>query len=248
MRSTGNTIFIPGATSGIGRGLAERFADRGDHVIVGGRRRELLDEIAQHPNIDAVVIDTSDAESIRTVSADVQERFPDLNVLVPMAGIMRPEDVHTDVFLETAEAVVATNLLGPIRLVAAFGTFLAGKPGAAIVTVSSGLAFTPLVAVTPTYNATKAAIHSLSENWRMQLADVGIQVIELVPPAVQTDLMGGADNPDYMPLEDYLAETVSLLESQPEAHEILVEQVKPLRHSVVDGTYDGILASAVGAP
>ena len=246
MLPTGNTIFLPGATSGIGRGLAERFAARGDHVIVGGRRRQLLDEIAQHPNIDAVEIDTSDAESIRTVSADVQQRFPDINVLMPMAGIMRSEDVHTDAFLETAETTIATNLLGPIRLVAAFTGFLADKPGATIVTVSSGLAFTPLVMVTPTYNATKAAIHSLSENWRMQLEDAGIQVVELAPPAVQTDLMGHGDDPDYLPLDDFLTETMSLFESQPDAHEILVERVKPLRNSVVNGTYDQMLQRGAG--
>ena len=117
MRITGNTIFLPGGTSGIGRGLAERFAARGNRVVIGGRRQELLDEItAANERIESVRIDTSDAASIRDVSAEVQERFPDTNVLLPMAGIMRPEDVTTGGFLDTAEAIITTNLLGPVRL------------------------------------------------------------------------------------------------------------------------------------
>lgn len=244
MRTSGNTIFIPGATSGIGRGLAERFAERGDHVIVGGRRRALLDEIAQHPRIDAVEIDMSSADSIAAVSAQLQQRFPQLNVIMAMAGIMRDEDVHSDGFLADAELTVTTNLLGPIRLVAAFSDFLAGQTDPAIVTVSSGLAFTPLVVATPTYNATKAAVHVLSENWRTQLADAAIQVIELVPPAVQTDLQGDPTNPNAMPLEDFLIETMALLSSDPDATEILVERVKPLRYSVVNGTYHQMMPAA----
>lgn len=246
MRTSGSTIFLPGGTSGIGRGLAERFADRGDRVIIGGRRRALLDEVAgSHPRMEAVEIDTSDAASIRDVAADVQARFPEIDVLLPMAGIMRPEDVHSGDFLSTAEATVATNLLGPIRLMAAFSEFLAAKEQATIITVSSGLAFTPL-ALTPTYDATKAAIHALSVAWRLQLADTGVQVIELVPPAVQTDLMPGPNSARAMPLEEYLTETMSLLESQPAADEILVEPVKAMRFSVQDGTYDDMVRMLAG--
>jgi uncharacterized oxidoreductase len=247
MRSTGNTIFLPGGTSGIGRGLAERFAARGDRVIIGGRRQELLDEIAaSHDRIEAVRIDTSDPVSIRDASAEVQERFPETDALLAMAGIMRPEDVTGGGFLDTAEATVATNLLGPIRLWAAWADFLTAKPSATLLTVSSGLAFTPL-ALTPTYDATKSAIHALSDAWRFQLAGTGVQVIELVPPAVQTDLMGGADNPDYLPLDDYLTETVSLLESQPDAREILVQRVLPLRWSERDGRRDDLMAMLAGS-
>lgn len=246
MRSSGNTVFLPGGTSGIGRGLAERFADRGDRVIIGGRRRALLDEISKHAGIEAVQIDTSDAASIREVAADVQARYPEIDVLLPMAGIMRPEDVHSGDFLATAEATVATNLLGPIRLVAAFADFLTVKEQATILTVSSGLAFTPL-AMTPTYNATKAAIHMLSEAWRVQLADTGVQVIELVPPAVKTDLMPGPASEQAMPLDDFLTETMALLESQPDADEILVENVKPLRYSVQNGAYDDLVRMLSGA-
>ena len=246
MRTTGNTIFLPGGTSGIGRGLAERFAARGDRVIVGGRRQALLDELAaSSPLIEAVRIDTSDPESIRAVSADVQRRFPETNVLLAMAGIMRPEDVANGGFLDAAEATVTTNLLGVIRLWAAWAEFLTAKDEAVLITVSSGLAFTPL-ALTPTYDATKAAVHALSDAWRLQLAGTGTQVVELVPPAVQTDLMPGPNTAHAMPLDDYLDETVRLLEEQPDAAEVLVERVKPLRFSEVNGDRDGLMRMLAG--
>lgn len=245
MRSTGNTIFLPGGTSGLGRGLAERFAARGDRVIVGGRRQELLDEIAgANERIEAVRIDTTDPESILAASAEVQERFPETNVLLAMAGIMRAEDVTGGGFLDTAEATVTTNLLGPIRLWAAWADFLATKADAAVLTVSSGLAFTPMAA-TPTYDATKAAIHALSDAWRLQLAG-RVQVIELVPPHVRTDLMPGTDTSAAMPLDDYLTETVALLEQQPDATEILVERVKPLRFSELHGDRADLMRMLAG--
>jgi uncharacterized oxidoreductase len=247
MRSTGNTIFLPGGTSGLGRGLAERFAARGDRVIIGGRRQELLDEIANgHDRIEAVRIDCSSADSIRDVSAEVQRRFPETNVLLPMAGIMRPEDATGADFLATAEETIATNLLGPIRLWAAWSEFLTRQSDAALITVSSGLAFTPL-ALTPTYNATKSAVHSLSDSWRLQLAGTGVQVIELVPPAVRTDLMPGPNTARAMPLDEYLDETMRLLEEQPDAQEILVERVKPLRFSEVNGTRGDLMQLLAGS-
>ncbi len=246
MRISGSTIFVAGGTSGIGLGLALRLRQAGNQVIVGGRRTDLLDRIAaEHPDVATVVIDTSDAASVTAAAREVIERFPDVNVVVAMAGIMLAEDVHSADFLPVAEATVATNLLGPLRLVAAFVGTLRAQPEAAILTVSSGLAFVPLP-ITPTYNATKAAIHSLSESMRVQLADTAVQVIELVPPAVRTALMGQQDAENAMPLDEFLDETMMLLESQPDATEILVERVKPLRHAEVDGTYDKILATLGG--
>ncbi|MBW4040833.1 MAG: SDR family NAD(P)-dependent oxidoreductase [Acidobacteria bacterium] len=247
MRTTGSTIFLPGGTSGIGRGLAERFAARGDRVIVGGRRQELLDELAaSSPLIEAVRIDMSDPASIREVSAAVQARFPETDVLLAMAGIMRPEDVTTGGFLETAEATVTTNLLGPIRLWAAWAAFLTAKEEATLITVSSGLAFTPL-ALTPTYDATKSAVHALSDAWRLQLAGTGMQVVELVPPAVQTALMPGPNTAHAMPLAEYLDETVRLLEAHPDATEVLVERVKPLRFSERNGDRDALMRTLADA-
>ncbi|MGJ0388330.1 SDR family oxidoreductase [Microbacterium sp. CGR1] len=239
MNISGNTIFIPGATSGIGLALAQKFAERGNTVIVGGRRTELLDRIAaENPGIDTVTIDTTDADSIRAAAQTVIAAHPDLNVVITMAGIMRAEDWTTPAgFLETAEATVSTNLLGPIRLIAAFIEHLRTVPDATIMTVSSGLAFAPL-RVTPTYNATKAAIHMLSESLRLQLEGSTVKVLELEPPAVRTSLMPGQESSDFaMPLDDFVDEVVGLIETQPDATEIQVENVKFLRYGEARGDY-----------
>ncbi|MCM3780485.1 SDR family oxidoreductase [Microbacterium hydrocarbonoxydans] len=245
MNISGNTIFIPGATSGIGLALAQRFAERGNTVIVGGRRGELLEQIAaENPGIDTVQIDTTDADSIRSAAAQVLAAHPDLNVLITMAGIMRAEDwTASSGFLETAESIVTTNLLGPIRLIAAFIDHLVTRPDATIMTVSSGLAFAPL-RVTPTYNATKAAIHMLSESVRLQLAGTSVAVQELEPPSVRTALMPGQESSDFaMPLDDFVSEVIGIIESQPDAREIQVENVKFLRYGEARGDYDQVVAT-----
>jgi short-subunit dehydrogenase involved in D-alanine esterification of teichoic acids len=175
----------------------------------------------------------------------VTRAHPELNVLVNMAGIMLPEDLHDSGFLATAESTIATNLLGPIRMLAAFIPFLTQKQDAAILNVSSGLAFVPLP-MTPTYNATKAAIHSFTESLRVQLADTGVQVLELVPPAVRTALMGQENSEQAMPLADFLTEAMALLRDQPEAKEVLVENVKFLRFAEANGSYDNVLALLSG--
>lgn len=239
MDISGNTIFIPGATSGIGLALARALREKGNTVVVGGRRTELLGELAAE-GFGTVRVDTADAASIEQAARDVLRRYPDLNVLMTMAGIMRAEDwTRPGDFLATAETVITTNVLGPIRLIAAFIEHLRSRKDATIITVSSGLAFVPLK-VTPSYNASKAAIHMLSESIRLQYPDV--RVVELVPPSVQTDLMPGQrDNERAMPLDEFVAETVALLESQPDANEILVERVKFLREAVQRGDYDHVV-------
>jgi short-subunit dehydrogenase involved in D-alanine esterification of teichoic acids len=243
MDITNSTVFIPGATSGIGLALAVALHEQGSTVVVGGRRTELLEQIAaDHPGIDTVRIDTTDPESIASAAKDVIERHPDLDTLVTMAGIMRTEDWHhPEGFLDTAEQIVTTNVLGPIRLIGAFVEHLQTRPHATIVTVSSGLAFAPLK-VTPTYDASKAAIHMLSEALRLQLADTSVDVVELVPPSVATDLMPGQRESAFaMPLDAFVAEVVDLLRTQPDAHEILVERVKFLRFGEARGDYDEVV-------
>jgi short-subunit dehydrogenase involved in D-alanine esterification of teichoic acids len=245
MNISGNTVFIPGSTSGIGLALALALRAEGNTVIVGGRRTEVLDRIAaDYPGIDTVPIDTADPASIDSAARDVLDRHPDLNVLVTMAGIMRVEDWHKpDGFLGSAESVVTTNLMGPIRLIAAFVQHLQAQPDATIVTVSSGLAFTPLAA-TPSYNASKAAIHMLSESIRLQLADTTVKVVELEPPSVRTSLLPGQENSEFaMPLEEFVADVVALLKAQPGAREVQVEQVKFLRYGEARGDYDQVVAT-----
>jgi short-subunit dehydrogenase involved in D-alanine esterification of teichoic acids len=239
MNISGNTVFIPGATSGIGLALALALRAKGNRVIVGGRRVELLDRIAaDHPDLATVRIDTADPASIEAAASEVLAKHPDLNVLIAMAGIMRVEDWHQPgTFLASAESVVTTNVLGPIRLIAAFIEHLRAQPAATIVTVSSGLAFAPLK-VTPSYNASKAAIHMLSESIRLQLADTSVKVVELEPPAVRTGLLSGQEeSPNAMPLDEFVSEVVGLIEAQPDATEIQVERVKFLRYGEARGDY-----------
>ena len=161
-----------------------------------------------------------------------------------MAGIMRVEDWSSPAgFLDAAEAMVTTNLLGPIRLIGAFIDHLRSRPSATIMTVSSGLAFAPL-RVTPTYNATKAAIHMLSESLRLQFADTGVDVVELVPPAVRTDLLPGQRYSDFaMPLDEFVDEVIHLIGTQPAATELLVERVKFLRWGEARGDYADVVAT-----
>jgi uncharacterized oxidoreductase len=245
MDISGNTIFIPGSTSGIGLALALALQARGNTVIIGGRRTDRLEQItAEHPGLDSVVIDTTDPASIDAAAQQVLARHPDLNVLIPMAGIMRIEDWHRpDGFLASAESVIASNLLGPIRLIAAFIDHLRAQQAATIVTVSSGLAFTPLAA-TPSYSAAKAAIHLLSEAIRLQYADTSVQVIELEPPSVQTGLVPGQETNELaMPLDEFIAEVMKLLETEPDAREIQVERVKFLRYGEARGDYDQVVAT-----
>jgi uncharacterized oxidoreductase len=243
MNISGNTIFIPGSTSGIGLALALELKAKGNAVIVGGRRAELLDQIAaEHPGIDTVQIDCADAASIDAAAKEVLAKHPDLNVLVTMAGIMCVEDWHQpESFLASAESIITTNVLGPIRLIAAFIEHLRAQPDATIFTVSSGLAFTPL-RITPSYNASKAAIHMLSESLRLQLADTTVRIVELVPPAVRTTLLPGQENSEFaMPLDEYVAEVIELIQRQPDANEIQVERVKFLRYGEARGDYDQVV-------
>jgi uncharacterized oxidoreductase len=247
MRMSGNTMLITGGTSGIGLGLAERFYAEGNTVIVAGRRADLLASItAAHPGMDSVILDIDDADSIRRGIARVLEQHPDLDVVINNAGIMRPEHLTDPKHLDVAEQTVVTNLLGPIRLLAEVLPHLAAQPTATIMNVSSGLAFVPLP-LTPTYCATKAAIHSYTQSLRVQLADTDVQVLELIPPGVQTDLMGQAARGQGMPLQAFLSEVMDLLRSNPETDEICVQDVLLMRNAEADGRHDDVLAMLSGA-
>ncbi len=247
MNPGGNTILVTGGGSGIGRGLAEELQKLGNHVIIAGRRRAMLDETtAANPGMSSIVFDIEEASSIRSFVPELIAQFPKLNVVINNAGIMRPENLlEQPEDLAAAEAIIATNLLGPIRLTAALIPHFKQQTSAAIINVSSGLAFIP-IAMTPTYCATKAAIHSYTQSLRHQLKGTKIEVLEIIPPYVQTDLMGGAADPRAMPLKDFIAETMALLTQQPTPPEIATERVKFLSEAAQRGEYDkvfGILNS-----
>ena len=236
MRTSGNTILITGGGSGIGRALAQRWHDAGNIVIVAGRRRDALDETAVgRDNMHVAPFDTDDAASVTAFAASVVERFPSLNILVNNAGIMRFEDATSARDLDDAEATITTNLLGPIRLIDALVDHLAARPDSAIVNVTSGLAFVPLPS-TPTYSATKAALHSYTQALRQRLTGK-VEVIELAPPAVQTDLTPGqSTRAGYQPLDEFADEVMDLFAESPTPPEILVRNVHPLRFAERDGT------------
>jgi uncharacterized oxidoreductase len=239
MQISGNTILITGGGSGIGRALAEAFHSENNQVIIAGRRKKLLDEtIAANPGMKGAVLDIENGGAIRSFAETLKHDYPALNVVIHNAGIMRPESVQHGTIAD-AEAMIATNLLGPIRLTATLLPFLLKQPNAAVMTVSSGLAFVPL-AMTPTYCATKAALHSYTQSLRYQLRDTSVQVLELIPPYVQTELMGPrqASDPNAMPLDDFIAETMNILKTSPDATEICVERVKALRFAEANGGYD----------
>ncbi|AQR72549.1 SDR family oxidoreductase [Sphingomonas sp. LM7] len=242
MKTSGNTILITGGGSGIGAALAERFHALGNQVIVAGRRQDALDAVvAGREGMFAMTLDVESAEGVEDFARRVRAAHSDLNVLINNAGIMRFEalDVRRD--LADAEATIATNLLGPIRLTNALIDHLTAQADAAIVNVTSGLAYVPLVD-TPTYNATKAAIHSYTLSLR-EAVKGRVEVIELVPPAVQTGLTPGQENrPGYMPLDDFIDEVMALFGQSPTPEEILVERVKFLRNAEAEGRFDATLA------
>ena len=241
MKTTGNTILITGSTSGIGLGLALRFHQAGNKVIIAGRRKELLEQIrATHPGIEAIELDIADANSITQASELVAERYPDLNVVINNAGIMLSENVLQSDSLKAAEETVAVNLLGTIRMTYAFLPQLAQKNDSTLINVSSSLAFVPFP-IAMSYSATKAAVHAFTETLRIQLADTSVRVLELVPPGVRTTLFGQESDEQAMPLENFLDETFALLQQEPTPKEIVVERAQFLRTAQANGNYDSAL-------
>jgi uncharacterized oxidoreductase len=236
---TSTTILITGATSGIGLGLARRLHALGNRVVLTGRRQALLDEATSgHPGLTGIQNDITDPVAIADLAARLAKDHPALSVVIQNAGIMQAESLGADQTpILLSEAMIATNLLGPIRLTHALMPQLLAQPAAKIITVSSGLAFVPLAA-TPTYSATKAAIHSWTQSLRAQLMATNISVHELAPPAVQTDLMPGQkDSTHAMPFDAFIDEVMQVLAQDPVPDEILVERVGPLRKAEADGSY-----------
>lgn len=240
MDTKGNTILITGGGSGIGRGLAEAFHNLGNQVIISGRRQNVLDEVtAANPGMKSLPLDIEDVAGIKAFAAKLVADFPKLNAVIHNAGIARPENLKDQKDVADAEAMVATNVLGPIRLNSALLPHLLAQPKATVLTVSSGLAFVPLAAM-PAYSATKAFVHSYTESLRHQLKGTKVQVIEIPPPYVQTELGGQAQatDPRAVPLAAFIAGVMEILTNQPDATEVVVKQCEPLRNATKTEGYD----------
>ena len=240
MQTNDNTLLITGGGSGIGRALAEAFHALGNRVVIAGRRQQTLREVtAANPGMDFLALDIADPGAVRACAAEVIARHPGLNVVINNAGISVREDLRSaPASLEASEAIVATNILGPIRLTAALLPHLLKQARATVINVSSGLGFVPLPAG-PTYSASKAALHSYTQSLRWQLRETPVEVLEIIPPYVQTEFGGPSQavDPRAMPLRDFIAETMQILQSQPEAREICVERVKALRFAEANGSF-----------
>jgi uncharacterized oxidoreductase len=240
MKQTGNTIFITGGGSGIGRGLAEAFHTLGNKVIVSGRRRANLDEVvAANPGMAAIELDVADPASIERAATRLIAEYPGLNVLINNAGIMQPDQAAGRIDDKVLVDTVTTNLLGSIRMTAALIEHLKGRDDAVIAYTSSVLGFVPM-ALTAVYSATKAALHSYALSQRFLLKDTTVRVLEIAPPWVRTDLMNSREAKEAMPLDQFIEETMAVFATG--ADEILVESAKPLRanaganeHAFVNG-------------
>ena len=221
--------------------MAQRFHNLDNHVIIAGRREdEVAKAVAGHERMSGLALDVADPDSIAAFASRVVEEHPALNVVINNAGIMKFEDVTAARDLADAEASIATNLLGPIRLTNALIDHLVGQPTATVINLSSGLAFVPLTAA-PTYSASKAAIHFYTVSLRAALAGK-VEVLELVPPGVQTELTPGQSNREgYMPLGEFIDEVFAILAQQPTPPEILVEKVKMLRFAERENRFDATL-------
>jgi short-subunit dehydrogenase involved in D-alanine esterification of teichoic acids len=238
------TVFIAGGTSGIGLALARRFSAAGSTVVVGGRNAGALTRL-ESEGFSTVAIDVRSAESVRGAADDVLRRHPHLDTIVTMSGIMQMEDLRDPSHFATAEATIDTNLLGTIRVIDAFTPHLIARGSGAIITVTSGIAFLPFPPM-PTYAASKAAVHAYSEALRAQVASDGIEVIELVPPAVAS---AGQEkvNPHALPLDSFADEVIELLAKSPTPREVLVQGVQMHRFAERDGTYDDLVAQRSGS-
>lgn len=242
IRLIGNTILITGGTSGIGRALAEAFHDRGNTVVIAGRRRHLLDEItAARPGMRGLELDVGDATAIDAFAARVHQELPGLNVLVNNAGISRVEDLTADpIDISVAQSIIQTNVTSVLHLTAALLPILKRQARSTVIATTSGLAFVPRNNF-PTYCASKAFLHSWLQSLRVQLRGTSVEVLELAPPYVQTELVGPgqAVDPAAMPLAEYVAEAMCILEEpHPLGGEILVERVKALRWAERNGIYE----------
>lgn len=233
MQTSGNTILITGGATGIGLALAAAFLKKGNTVIICGRRESKLQAAkAAHPGLHIRVCDVGNATDRTALFDWTTGQFPSLNVLINNAGIQREIDFRRGVAaLDAGDSEIAINFEGVVHLTALFVPHLMKQPLAAVMQVSSGLAFVPM-ALAPVYCATKAALHSFSLTLRHQLKDTSVRVFEIIPPIVETELDQGArekrgqKQPGIAP--DVVAEQ-TLKSMAANAFEIAVARAKVLR-------------------
>lgn len=217
MKLTQQTILITGATSGIGLALAARLYEMKNTVIISGRKQERLDEIAaQYPGMDTFCCDLQKKESREELATRVMEKYPKLTMLINNAGLMKVNDFTAEVPFDKIAEEITVNLMTPVHLVSLFSQHLQKQEQAAIINVTSGLAYTPLATV-PVYCATKAALHSFTFSLRHQLRETSVKVFEIIPPAVATDL-GKNDGYEQnrsmaMKLDDFISDCIHRLEN-----------------------------------
>ncbi|KQV06631.1 SDR family oxidoreductase [Leifsonia sp. Root112D2] len=233
MDITNRTVLIVGGTSGIGNGLARRFVAAGSTVIVGGRNTNKVKDL------ETVEIDVADPHSVIRARDEVLTNHPELDVVVTMSGVMLIEDLRDPAHLAQAETTITVNLLGTIRVIDAFTSHLINRGGGHMITVSSGIGFLPFPLM-PSYGASKAGVHAYTESLRAQLAGTGVEVTELIPPAVAN---AGQEklNPAALPLDDYLDEVISLITENPTPNEVVVKAANRLRWAERDGTYADLM-------
>jgi uncharacterized oxidoreductase len=229
MQLSGNTIFITGGGSGIGRALAESFHKLGNQVIISGRRKGHLDAtIKANPGMQSVELDIQDPANIAAVAKKLIQDYPKLNVLINNAGVMQLDNTAGQIDEAVLLSTITTNLMGPIRTTSALIDHLKKQNTAAVINVTSGLAFVPM-AVTAIYSSTKAALHSYTLSMRYKLKGTSVKVLELAPPWVRTDLMNSNEAPQAMPLDEFTAEAMKILGT--DAEEIVVGRAKMFRNN-----------------
>ncbi|AUT74690.1 SDR family oxidoreductase [Paraburkholderia hospita] len=227
MKLTGNTIFITGGGSGIGRGLAEALHKRGNEVIISGRRAERLQAtIDANPGMRAVSLDINNPADVQAVAARLIADYPDLNVLINNAGVMYPDGAQGPVDDDLMRATVDTNLLGPIRMTSALIEHLKTRDDAVVANVTSVLGFVPL-AIAAVYSATKAALHSYTLSQRYLLRDSKVSFIEIAPPWVRTELLNSTEEERAMPLDTFIEGAIEQLGT--DTNEILVGPAVSMR-------------------
>lgn len=242
MQMHGNTILITGGGSGIGRGLAAALHRAGNRVVIAGRRVSALRAVTDaHPGMRSLRLDLADGASVHQLAARATRELPDLNVVVNNAGTIALEDPAVPEPALIA-SIVATNLVGPMTLTSLLLPALVRQSRGAVINVTSALAFVPL-AQAPSYCASKAGLHSYTESLRFLLRDSPVQVIEIAPPRVETDMTGPADDGYTMDLDDFVAETMAQLTAGPDAGQVVVDAARAVRYAERDGAYAELFAA-----